>query len=80
MGTGEEILPQRGGAVWEISDHRAVVEAILWKLGTGARWDDLGMPTGSHITISSWYYEWDKNGLWQKSHDVPRYVGITTSA
>lgn len=24
------------------------------------------MPTGSHITISNWYHEWEKNGLWQK--------------
>lgn len=62
----KEVLPERGGAVWESSDHRTVVEAILWKLGTGARWDDLGVGAGSHITVGSWYYEWERTGLWQR--------------
>ncbi|MFF1712187.1 Helicase associated domain protein [Streptomyces sp. NPDC058268] len=62
----KQVLPKRGGAVWESSDHRAVIEAILWKLGTGARWDDLGTGAGSHVTVSSWYYQWEKDGLWQR--------------
>ncbi|MFI5982054.1 Helicase associated domain protein [Streptomyces sp. NPDC051555] len=62
----KEALPVRGGEVWENSDHRAVVEAILWKLGTGARWDDLALAAGSPVTVASWYYEWEKSGLWQE--------------
>lgn len=60
------VLPVRGGEVWENSDHRAVVEAVLWKLGTGARWDDLALATGSPVTVASWYYAWEKSGLWQE--------------
>jgi len=60
------VLPVRGGEVWENSDHRAVVEAILWKLGTGARWDDLALAAGAPVTVANWYYEWEKSGLWQE--------------
>ncbi len=59
-------LPGRGGDMWENSDHRVVAEAILWKLGTGARWDDLALAAGSPVTVASWYYEWEKSGLRQE--------------
>ncbi|GAA2255733.1 DEAD/DEAH box helicase [Kitasatospora cystarginea] len=62
----KELLPVRGGAVWEESDHRAVIEAMLWKLGTGGRWEDMVLDTGSNGTVSSWYYQWEKDGTWQK--------------
>ncbi|MFG2684339.1 Helicase associated domain protein [Streptomyces sp. NPDC048392] len=62
----KEVLPERGGAAWTSSDHRAVIEAIVWKLGTGAAWDDLGLGSVSHITVAGWYAEWNKNGLWQE--------------
>ncbi|MGW5096315.1 hypothetical protein ACWEQ1_17275 [Streptomyces nodosus] len=75
----KDVLPQRGGAVWESSDHQAVVEAILWKLGTGARWDGLGMPAGSHITIRSGTTSGTGTACGNKSHDVPRYVDIAST-
>ncbi|MEY9846163.1 superfamily II DNA or RNA helicase [Streptacidiphilus sp. BW17] len=60
------VLPTRGGSVWENSDHRAVVEAILWRLGTGARWEDMPVGTGSYVTVSGWYYQWAKDGTWRE--------------
>ncbi|MGK5544060.1 transposase [Streptomyces sp. URMC 127] len=55
----------RGGAVWESSDHRAVIEAVLWKLATGSRWEDIPTSTGSYLAVSGWYYAWEQDGTWR---------------
>lgn len=61
--------------MWENNDHRAVVEAILCKLGTGARWDDLALSAGSPVTVANWYYEWEKSGLWQEISRRAKVLG-----
>jgi superfamily II DNA or RNA helicase len=62
-----ELLPEAGDGrsrMWNTADHRAVIEAIIWKLRTGARWDDMPEECGSPVTISGWWRQWEADGLW----------------
>ncbi|MFF4534117.1 Helicase associated domain protein [Streptomyces sp. NPDC001407] len=74
------LLPERGGAVWERSDHRAVIEAMLWKLATGSRWEDMPLEAGSHVTISGWYYAWEQDGTWKAISRSAQVQGHTARA
>ncbi|MFD0635441.1 transposase [Catenulispora yoronensis] len=60
-----EILPGSGGAAWADADHRQIIEAILWKIGTGARWNDLPEHLGSFNAIRAWYQQRIQDGTWQ---------------
>ena len=46
--------------------HRAVVEAILWVLRTGAPWRDLPEEHGSWSTAASRFYRWRIAGIWDR--------------
>ena len=46
--------------------HRAVVEAILWVLRTGAPWRDLPAKHGSGSTAASRFYRWRIAGIWDR--------------
>jgi transposase len=46
--------------------HRAVVEAILWVLRTGAPWRDLPKEHGSWSTAASRFYRWRIAGIWDR--------------
>jgi transposase len=41
---------------------RAVLNGILWKLRTGAAWDDLPATYPSHQTCYRYYCEWNESG------------------
>ncbi|QPF36383.1 IS5 family transposase [Acinetobacter baumannii] len=45
---------------------RTVMEAILWKLRTGAPWRDIPTELGSWKTAYNRFNRWSKKGLWQK--------------
>ena len=45
-------------------DHRAVVEAILWRLRTGAPWRDLPAEFGPWQTAYSRFRRWRMAGVW----------------
>lgn len=45
---------------------RKFVEAVHWKLRTGAPWRDLPKKFGSHSTIFNRFNRWSKLGLWQR--------------
>ncbi|MBR7229968.1 transposase [Neisseria meningitidis] len=45
---------------------RTVMEAILWKLRTGAPWRDIPIELGSWKTAYNRFNRWSKKGLWQK--------------
>lgn len=62
----EPLLPRSGGETWNNNDHRAVIENIIWKLRTGARWDDMTVQYGSPATVSRWYYQWEYDGTWSE--------------
>lgn len=46
--------------------HRRIVNGILWVLRTGAPWEDLPRRYGKHKTISSRYYRWCEQGIWDR--------------
>jgi transposase len=46
--------------------HRRIVNGILWILRTGAPWDDLPRRYGPRGTVSSRYYRWRQQGIWEQ--------------
>jgi transposase len=65
----EPLLPpqQGGGRRWR--DHRQVLNAILWKLRTGAPWRDLPERYGPWKTAHERLRLWTKDGTWDKVLD-----------
>ncbi len=45
---------------------RDFMEAVFWKLRTGAPWRDLPTEFGSHSTVFNKFNRWSKSGIWQK--------------
>ncbi len=48
------------------SDHRRIIDGILWLHRTGAPWRDIPKRYGNHRTISSLFYRWPTAGIWQQ--------------
>ena len=53
--------PRRGGR-W--SDHRLVVNGVLWRTRTGAPWRDLPPCYGNGKTVYGRHRTWSGNGVW----------------
>ena len=45
---------------------RIFMEAIFWKLRTGAPWRDLPTEFGSYSTVFNKFNRWSKHGIWQE--------------
>jgi transposase len=62
----EPLLPPTGrrGGRWR--DHRQVLNAILWKLRTGAPWRDLPERYGPWKTAHERLRKWTADGTWEK--------------
>lgn len=45
--------------------HRQVLNGMVWILRTGAPWRDLPERYGKWETVSSRFYRWQKQGIWQ---------------
>lgn len=61
----EPLLPvNRSGRRWR--DHRQVINAILWKLRTGAPWRDVPERYGPWKTAHERLRRWTMDGTWQK--------------
>ena len=64
----EPLLPANaGGRRWR--DHRQVINAILWKLRTGAPWRDLPERYGPWKTAHERLRLWTADGTWQRILD-----------
>ncbi|GAA3743707.1 hypothetical protein GCM10022205_33200 [Spinactinospora alkalitolerans] len=65
----EPLLPPResGGRRWR--DHRQVINAILWKLRTGAPWRDLPERYGPWKTGHERLRIWTADGTWERILD-----------
>ncbi len=48
------------------ADHRRILNAIRWRLRTGAPWRDLPERYGSWKTVYSRFRRWQQQGLWDK--------------
>lgn len=46
--------------------HRTVLNGILWIIRTGAPWRDLPERYGSWKTVSSRFYRWQQQGVWDR--------------
>ena len=52
------------GRPW--TDHRKIINGILWVLATGAPWRDLDTEFGSWKTVYNRFRRWQKEGLWER--------------
>jgi len=53
-------------------DHRTVINGILFVLRSGCAWRDLPDRYGNWRTVSSRFYRWCKQGVWQRVLEVLR--------
>lgn len=58
--------PQKAHTGQPAHDHRRILNGILWLHRTGAPWRDIPERYGKHSTISSRFYRWRTEGLWQQ--------------
>ncbi len=58
--------PQRPATGKPNRDHRIVVEAICWRLRTGAPWRDLPERYGPWQTAYSRFRRWQRAGVWER--------------
>ena len=59
--------PQRAVTGRPAKDHRLVVEAILWRLRTGAPWRDLPTRYGPWQSVYTRFRRWQQAGVWDRA-------------
>jgi len=57
--------PQKAHTGQPAQDHRRILNGILWLHRRSAPWRDIPERYGKHSTISSRFYRWRSEGLWQ---------------
>jgi transposase len=62
----EHLPPQRAATGRPAKDHRLVVEAILWRLRTGAPWRDLPERYGPWQSVYTRFRRWQQAGVWDR--------------
>jgi transposase len=62
----QPLLPAGGQPGGRWSDHRMVINGILWKLRTGAPWRDLPERYGPWTTCHDRYVRWRRDGTWER--------------
>ncbi len=74
--------PQKPVTGRPATDHRLIVEAMLWVARTGSSWRELPERFGSWSTVASRYQRWLKEGLWIRILQVllPEQAGFLSSA
>ncbi len=72
--------PQRPATGRPANDHRAVVNAILWRLKTGAPWRDLPERYGPWQTVYSRFRRWQQAGVWDRLLAVLQQAGDARGA
>jgi transposase len=58
--------PQRPATGRPAKDHRLVLNAILWRIRSGAPWRDLPTDYGPWETIYSRFRRWRESGVWDE--------------
>jgi transposase len=58
--------PQHPATGRPAHDHRTVVNALLWRLKTGAPWRDLPERYGPWSTVYSRFRRWQRAGVWDR--------------
>lgn len=63
----ESLLPpQRSRTGRPAKDHRTVLNAILWRLTTGAPWRDLPERYGPWQSVYTRFRRWQQAGVWDR--------------
>lgn len=62
----EPLLPVARGRSGRWTDHRRVINGILWKLRTGAPWRDLPERYGPWQTCYDRFRRWQRDGTWER--------------
>jgi transposase len=65
----EGVLPSGRGRGGQWRDHRQVINAILWKLRTGAPWRDVPERYGPWKTAHERLRRWTADGTWERILD-----------
>jgi transposase len=58
--------PQRPETGRPAKDHRLIINAIVWRLKTGAPWRDLPERYGPWQTVYSRFRRWQRSGVWDR--------------
>lgn len=58
--------PQKPHTGRPATDHRRILNGILWILRTGAPWRDLPECYGPWRTVASRFSRWQKAGIWER--------------
>ncbi len=58
--------PQKPQTGRPATDHRLIVEGLLWVARTGSSWRELPERFGPWSTVASRYQHWVKEGLWAR--------------
>jgi transposase len=68
--------PQRGGVGRPPSDHRPVVNGMLWVLRTGAPWRDLPEEFGKWNSVYQRFARWSRRGVWDAILEALANAGL----
>ena len=63
---GDLLPPENGRRGGQWSEHRKVVNGILWRLRTGAPWRDLPSRYGPWQTCYDRFVRWRRDGTWDR--------------
>jgi transposase len=58
--------PQKGRRGKPYTDHRPIVNGLLWLDRTGAPWRDLPPEYGPWQTVATRFYRWRRAGIWDR--------------
>ena len=74
--------PQKPQTGRPATDHRLIVEAMLWVASSGSSWRELPARFGPWSTVASRYQRWLKEGLWTRILQVllPSEAAFLSSA
>ena len=64
-----DMIPRNDGPGRPWSDHRLIIDGILWVLATGAPWRDLPERFGPWKTVYERFRRWVREGFWQRILD-----------
>ncbi len=67
MALAPHLPPQRARTGRPAKDHRLVVEAVLWRLRTGAPWRDLPERYGPWQSVYTRFRRWQAAGVWDRA-------------
>lgn len=75
----QPIIPKQTGRGKPRADDRATLNAILYVLSTGCRWEDLQRIQYSHSYTTAWrrLKKWEEEGIWKRILDVLIAKGYT---